>query len=248
MRDTDETCGPAPLRGQCAKRTSILEAAAEVFCRRGYAGASIDEIAAEACVSRQTVYNHHGDKERLFLALVKDMTERQSAGLFATLETFPDRPRDLEAELIAFAERLARNCMCSRDGRVLRKLIQAEGDRYPALFEAWREDGPGRSSAAIAARFAKLAHSGQLQIEDPDLAARQFMALVKADLHINQMLGVTPGDAEIRAAVTNAVRTFLRAFGPLSAHATSGRREPRRGEPAAALRKRPRVPPAARAQ
>ena len=49
---------------------SILEAAASVFCREGFAGANIDLIAAEAGVSRQTVYNHHGDKENLFVAVV----------------------------------------------------------------------------------------------------------------------------------------------------------------------------------
>ena len=41
-----------------------------VFCREGFAGANIDLIAAEAGVSRQTVYNHHGDKEKLFMAVV----------------------------------------------------------------------------------------------------------------------------------------------------------------------------------
>ncbi len=47
-----------------------------MFCREGFAGANIDLIAAEAGVSRQTVYNHHGDKEKLFIAVVRDLTER----------------------------------------------------------------------------------------------------------------------------------------------------------------------------
>lgn len=215
MRELEEIGRPLPpRRGQAAKHASVLDAATAVFCRDGFAGASIDLIAAEAGVSRQTVYNHHGDKEALFVAVVREMTERCNAGLFATLATFPDHPQDLEAELAAFAGRLVRNCLCNREGAALRKLIQAEGERYPALFAAWREHGPGTAWAAIAARFARLAHAGTLRIEDPDLAARQFLALINADFHISHMLGTRPTEAEIDAGVAGAVRTFLRAFGP----------------------------------
>ena len=159
-----------PPRSHEAKRISVVEAAASVFCREGYAGANIDLIAAEAGVSRQTVYNHHGDKERLFMAVVRDLTERCNAGIFATIATFPDQAADLEADLIDFAVRMNRNCRCNRDGRFLRKLIQAEGARYPELFAEWREQGPGRTWSALAARFARLAHAGRLSIADPDVA------------------------------------------------------------------------------
>jgi AcrR family transcriptional regulator len=205
-----DICAP---RSHAAKRVSILEAATYVFCREGYAGANIDMIAAEAGVSRQTIYNHHGDKEKLFVAVVRTLTERANAGVFATLATFPDHPDDLEAELVAFAVRLNRNCICNSDGKYLRKLIQAEGERYPELFATWREDGPGKTWAALAARFARLAYAGYLEVDDPDVAARQFLALINADLQISMVLGDQPDDASVREAAVNAVRTFLRAYG-----------------------------------
>jgi len=201
-----------PPRSHEAKRVSVVDAAASVFCREGYAGANIDLIAAEAGVSRQTVYNHHGDKEKLFVAVVRDLTERCNAGVFATIATFPDQPADLEADLIAFAVRLNRNCICNRDGRFLRKLIQAEGERYPELFAEWREQGPGRTWSALAARFARLAFTGHLSIGDPDVAARQFLALVNAELQITFMLGGVPTEEEVLRSATNGVRTFLGAF------------------------------------
>ena len=201
-----------PPRSHEAKRVSVVDAAASVFCRQGYAGANIDLIAAEAGVSRQTVYNHHGDKEKLFVAVVRDLTERCNAGIFATIASFPDQPGDLEADLIAFAVRMNRNCICNRDGRFLRKLIQAEGERYPELFAEWREQGPGRTWSALAARFARLAFAGHLSIGDPDVAARQFLALVNAELQITFMLGGTPTEEEVLRSATNGVRTFLSAF------------------------------------
>ena len=149
-------------RGQCAKRISILDAAAEVFCRQGFAGASIDEIAAEACVSRQTVYNHYREKENLFTAVVEDVMDRANAMLFSILSTFPENPDNLEDDLTAFAVRLSRNCICNQDGKFLRRLVQSEGERYPHLFESWRQHGPGKIGTALAALFARLAHKGLL--------------------------------------------------------------------------------------
>ncbi|ESX17091.1 MULTISPECIES: TetR/AcrR family transcriptional regulator [unclassified Mesorhizobium] len=202
-----------PPRGHEAKRMSIIDAAASVFCREGFAGANIDLIAVEAGVSRQTIYNHHRDKEKLFMAVVRDLTERCNAGIFATFASFPDQPKDLEADLIGFAVRMNQNCICNRDGRFLRKLIQTEGERYPELFAEWRDQGPSRTWPALAARFARLAHAGHLAVDDPDVAARQFLALANAELQTTFMLGSMPSEDEVLQSATHGVRTFLRAFG-----------------------------------
>ncbi|MBP1860230.1 TetR/AcrR family transcriptional regulator [Rhizobium herbae] len=201
-------------RGQCAKRLSILEAAAEVFCRQGFAGASIDEIASEACVSRQTVYNHYREKDNLFMAVVEDVMDRANAMLFSTLSSFPENPESLEDDLAAFAVRLSHNCICNQDGKFLRKLVLSEGERYPHLFESWRQHGPGKIGTALAALLSRLSRKGLLQIDDFDVAARQFLALVNADLQMSTLFGVTPTQAELESAARNAVRTFMRAYAP----------------------------------
>jgi len=200
-------------RGQCAKRMSILEAAAEVFCREGFSGASIDEIAAEARVSRQTIYNHYREKETLFMAVVDDVMTRANGMLFSILSTFPDKPDNLEQDLTAFVIRLNKNCVCNHDGRFLRKLVQTEGERHPHLFESWRQQGPLKVANALAALLARLSISGALQIDDFDVAARQFLALGNADLQMLMLFGETPTDEQIESAARNAVRTFLKAYG-----------------------------------
>lgn len=200
-------------RGHAEKRNSILDAAACIFCSEGFGGANIDMIAGRADVSRQTIYNHHGDKEKLFVAVVRDVTERINAGIFETLATFPDHPTDLQKDLTDFAVRLQSNCLCSRDGKFLRKLIQSEGDRYPELFSPWREHGPTKTWSALAAHLARLALAGWLDLDDPDLAARQFLALINADLQMSMMLGDEIPPERIAATAESAVRTFLRAYG-----------------------------------
>ena len=65
----------------------------------------------------------------------------------------PTSPSDLEADLIGFAVRLNRNCICNRDGKFLRKLIQTEGERYPELFAGWREHGPAQDLVGTGGAF-----------------------------------------------------------------------------------------------
>ncbi|MCR4267123.1 TetR/AcrR family transcriptional regulator [Nitratireductor sp. ZSWI3] len=202
-----------PPRSHAAKRQSILDAGARVFYQEGFAGANIDMIAAEAGVSRQTVYNNYGDKEKLFAAVVGEITERCNARAFAVLGTFPDRPRNLEADLVAFALRFNSNCTCDRDGKFLRKLIQSEGARHPELFASWRTEGPGKVWSALAARFARLAFAGFLDVDDPDIAARQFLALINMELQLPAMFGETLSEEDFVLSTRRAVRTFLRAYG-----------------------------------
>jgi AcrR family transcriptional regulator len=202
-----------PPRSHAAKRQSILDAAATVFCREGFAGANIDLIAAEAGVSRQTIYNHHGDKDKLFAAVMREITDRCNARAFAILDTFPDQPGNLEADLVAFALRFNKNCIWGREGKLLTKLLLGEGERYPELFDVWCREGLGKVESALASRLARLALAGYLDIDDPDIAARQFMALNNAEIHLPTMFGKSLSDEELLGAARRAVRTFLRAFG-----------------------------------
>jgi AcrR family transcriptional regulator len=209
---------PAMQRGNYNKRCAIIAAATAVFVRDGFTGASIDAIAEEAGVSRQTIYNQLGDKEKLFAEVVHGITVRSSAVMVSTLATFPDRPDDIAKELVDFAVRLTRNCICDSDGRALRKLIENEGNRYPELFETWKDYGPGKNWPAISARFARLARDGDIEVDDPDLAARQFLALIGADLPNEP--GDRPSDEQLQRAARNGVKTFLRAYGKRDAAVT----------------------------
>ena len=54
------------------KRMAIARAALTLFASDGYERTSVDAIAAEAGVSKRTVYSHYGDKENLFLSVVRE--------------------------------------------------------------------------------------------------------------------------------------------------------------------------------
>jgi AcrR family transcriptional regulator len=192
---------------------AILDAAKRAFVRDGVGTVSIDAIAMEAGVSRQTVYNQLGDKDQLFRAVIEDVTARSSASLMAVLVSFPSRPDDIQTALTDFAVGLLSRCLCDIDGRTLIMLLEKEAYRYPELFLAWKEYGPGKDWPLIAGHFARLAHEGYLDIDDASLAARQFMALIRADLPNDQGPCVRPSEEALHRAASMGVSTFLRAFG-----------------------------------
>ncbi|MEP6899717.1 MAG: helix-turn-helix domain-containing protein, partial [Rhodanobacter sp.] len=53
------------------KRAAILSAAKALFIRNAFAGTSMDAIAADAGVSKLTVYSHFGDKDNLFREVIR---------------------------------------------------------------------------------------------------------------------------------------------------------------------------------
>jgi AcrR family transcriptional regulator len=128
-----------------AKRQAILDAAKRAFVRDGVGGASIDAIAMDAGVSRQTVYNQIGDKDQLFVAVVEDVTARSSASLMRVLQSFPDKPDNLEQTLTDFAANLMGRCMCDIDGRALAALMEREAHRCPTCSAPGRNMAPART-------------------------------------------------------------------------------------------------------
>src|SRR5690606_87480 len=97
------------------KRLAILDAARELFIRDGYELTSVDAIAARAEVSKRTVYDHFGDKERIHTAVLERVNERLTATIQAALDEELTAGCDLRAGLLAFARRVATEAFPSSD-------------------------------------------------------------------------------------------------------------------------------------
>src|SRR5262245_47308058 len=80
------------------KRTAILEAATAAFLQTGYRGTSMDEIAASAGVSKQTVYKHFVDKENLFFEIVAGTVQEAGDQVYRAVLSLADSG-DIEADL-----------------------------------------------------------------------------------------------------------------------------------------------------
>ena len=205
--------GPLTAVGRSAqKREAILDAARTAFLRNGYLGTSMDEIAAEAGVSKQTVYRQFTDKEGLFTEIVLGTIDQVGDPFFTGIETLDDS-EDLEADLREIAGQLVG--VVSPQLVQLRRLVIGEAGRFPELGRTYYERGPGRSAEGLASRFRRLAEKGLLQLDDADLAAQHFNWLVLSIPLNRAMFGVEEEftAAELRRYADEAVRVFLAAYG-----------------------------------
>jgi TetR/AcrR family transcriptional repressor of mexJK operon len=208
-RPTDADGGLRSTR----KHSAILEAATTLFLRNGYRGTSMDEIAALAGVSKQTVYKHFADKERLFSEIVTRTVDEVAHPVHNEVLNLQDSG-DLEADLRDLARRQLAAVMQPRLLQ-LRRLVIGEAGRFTALGRTFYERGPGRTITALATAFEHLAARGLLQLDDPQLAAAHFNWLVMS-IPLNQamLLGQdepsTP--AELNRHADAGVRAFLAAY------------------------------------
>ena len=200
-------------RRSTRKRRAILDAATTVFLSNGYLGTSMDEIAALARVSKQTVYKHFADKERLFSEIVIATVDEIANPNYDEVLKLSDIG-DLEHNLRGFARRQLRAVMEPRLLQ-LRRLVIGEAGRFPQLGRLFYERGPGRTIDALATMLERLASRGALELDDPRIAAAHFNWLVMS-IPLNQamLLGehepATP--AELDRYADAGVRAFLAAY------------------------------------
>jgi TetR/AcrR family transcriptional regulator, mexJK operon transcriptional repressor len=196
------------------KRRAILDAAATTFLRNGYLGTSMDEIAAVAAVSKQTVYKQFGDKERLFSEIVLSTIHEHTDPFFVEIGGLQDTG-DVKKDLRRLARRLLTMLMQPRLLQ-LRRLVIGEAGRFPQLGRTFSEQGPERAVSALASAFERLAARGRLQVDDPVVAAQHFNWLV---VSIPLNAAMLSGDdepfsaAELKQYADAGVRVFLAAYG-----------------------------------
>ncbi|QEE30589.1 TetR/AcrR family transcriptional regulator [Terriglobus albidus] len=196
------------------KRKAILEAAMSVFLKSGYLGASMDEIAAIAQVSKQTVYKQFSSKEALFVGIVTTMTGTAGDTVHNNVPELAEGG-DLSEYLQRYALRQL-NVVLTPPIMQLRRLVIGEVSRFPELARILYERGPQRAMAIFAAILEDLASRGLLKIDDPKTAASHFNWLVMSEpLNRAMLLGddAIPKPAALRRHVAESVRVFLAAYG-----------------------------------
>ncbi len=213
MSTTDSDNQLADERRSARKHRAILQAARTVFLSNGYLGTSMDEIAALAHVSKQTVYKHFADKERLFAEIVTATVDEIADPNTEAALNLKDTG-DLERDLRDFARQQLHAVMKPRLLQ-LRRLVIGEAARFPQLGRLFYERGPGRTLEALAAMFERLASRGALELDDPLLAAAHFNWLVMSiPLNRAMLLGenepATP--SELKRYADAGVRAFLAAY------------------------------------
>ena len=201
-----------PSRGT-RKRASILEAAQQVFFANGFVGASMDQVAATAAVSKQTVYKHFSDKRALFRAVVTNVVRARDGGIAPDFLSAGDGP--IGDRLRSFAREFLKGVMQPNVLR-LRRLVIGEAGRFPELGQSFYDLGQKRAAAQLAVALREAASRRGLSLEDPELAAEHLLSLILS-VPLNQAMllgdGTSFTDAALDRYADEGVTAFLRAYG-----------------------------------
>lgn len=200
----------APTIRKGRKYDQVLEGARSVFMADGFEGASVDEIARQAAVSKATLYSYFPDKRLLFVEVANAECARQSQEALDSIDQAAP-PRQV---LNAVGHHFLR-FITSTFGIQIFRICVAESDRFPEIGQQFYASGPAVMRAEMAHYFEQAAARGELEMDDFVLAADQFGELCKADIWARLIFGVSKSvsDAEIDRVVEGAVETFMARHG-----------------------------------
>lgn len=192
------------------KFDQVLDGARDIFLRDGFEGASVDDIARAAGVSKATLYSYFADKRLLFMEVAIGQCRGQADEAIARI----DRSR-APAEVLPCVARSLLGFILSEIGQSVFRVCVAEAERFPALGREFYQSGPMKVHKLLVDYLREAAARGEVDIEDFELAADQFAELCKADLWPKLVFGIQTefSETELARIVDGAVSTFLARYG-----------------------------------
>ena len=200
------------------KRAIIVESAVAEFQKCGFDGTSMDQIAARAGVSKRTVYDYFSSKDGLVRAIATELTGRP--------EDLADLDYDPQAALASQLTRIGDATLRVMNSDRFLALTRISMSRLVRASESTR-----RISADVAEQFNASAakwvqaavHDGRLTIEDPGLAAKQFLGSLHGVAFWPQLFGALPlSQRRQDQLVRSSVAMFLGHYGHGSDQPSSG--------------------------
>jgi TetR/AcrR family transcriptional repressor of mexJK operon len=195
-------------------RAAVVDAARTLFLRKGYAGTTMEEIAALAGLTKRTLYNNYADKDALFTQIVAEVTAYADEFARGLREEFTAgiTAANLRVTLDNLGRRLALGIV-RREVVALRRLLIGEAREFPALAAEYFDRAPGQVLLALASGFERLAQVGLLRVADARQAAAQFAYLVAGEpLDRAVLVGTMPRREHVLACAREGVETFLARY------------------------------------
>jgi AcrR family transcriptional regulator len=192
------------------KYEQVLKGARQVFLADGFEGASVDDIARAAGVSKATLYSYFPDKRLLFREVVRSECDRQAceAEILGETSCPPDKV------LYETARRVIEIILSEFSLQIFRISV-AEAERFPELGQEFYESGPMMLKTQMRSYLEEATARGELNVDDAELAADQFAELCKAGwlLRAVFMHQRDFSEDEKHRYAQGAVDTFLARYG-----------------------------------
>lgn len=207
--------GRPPLERAGEVEERILDAAQQVFVKRGFEGASVDEIAQAARAGKPTIYARYASKEALFAAVIERQVARNTQ-----FQDLAPQGRSFHAKLLSLGVALIERALEGETIGLIRSAI-AEAERFPELTRGVNEMARKRAATNLAkllgdlARQEGIASRGAFAPDRITDTARLFLDVVLFAMLIRRLLGEDAKALrkELPAYVRQRVDFFLLACG-----------------------------------
>ena len=198
---------PRRAQNRLAKEEAILAAALRVFSQNGYSGASVEAVAAEAGITKPTLYQYFDSKEQLFTAMMR----QKRNDMLQPID--PTAPGTMVDQLHAFAWHYA-DMVMRPEMLSLARLIIGEVQRFPEIGRAYQASGPDKVLAGVMDWLEGQRASGLLAFDDAELAAQDLWGLILSAPRTQAlyMPDALPDRAEIARYLNNGLKVFLKAY------------------------------------
>lgn len=205
------------MDGECAKtkrelrrettRDTILGIAGDMFLEEGFAGTSMSAIAIRLGGSKGTLYNYFESKEELLEAFVRE----RCTNFWETVFSFAGDEVTVRELLTNVGEAFLRQL--DRDVIRFVRVLIGEAERIPELTRVFWESGPQAKAKLLADKLEAAKARGEFQAPDCQLAARQFIALIRGQFYFERLLNLSSASEQaVRADIAASVDMFLKAY------------------------------------
>ncbi|MEO9900670.1 TetR/AcrR family transcriptional regulator [Nisaea sp.] len=193
------------------KQRQIVNAACKLFTEQGYEITSMDKVAAEANVSKRTVYSYFDSKEHLFSTVMGGLC----VGFGEENSDDVDYSGTLVEVLTESAHMLMSKVTDPDKLRFMRTVIR-EVEQFPLIGESFWCAGPGKMREEMAEYFLTMQEKGLMKKADPVIAAAQFQSVIAGPFLIQTLFSGTCDwtPEQATAAIDEAVDGFIKAYAP----------------------------------
>jgi len=197
-----------PMSRSEQKKQQVLVAAMDLFCRQGFPHTSMDEVAKQAGVSKQTVYSHFGSKDDLFVAAIESKCVGHN--LNADLLSDPSQP---EATLTEFALQFG-ELIVSPEAITVFKACVAQSESHPEVSRLFFEAGPQHVLAMLTRYLAAVETLGRYRFPQPHHCAVRLCLMLFGELKLRLELGLETERllTEREQYIRGCAEMFLKAY------------------------------------